>query len=112
MTKKEAKPTAETAAVPASHQPLLASLERFGHQLQHYRVLLFALLLIAIFGFLAYRIYLLAHPASNQAAVDSKVTTVAPSIDPKVIHQLQSLQDNSVNVQALFDQARHNPFAE
>ncbi|HJQ09365.1 MAG TPA: hypothetical protein VJ836_07865 [Candidatus Saccharimonadales bacterium] len=54
----------------------------------------------------------------STAAVDeSKVTEqvqalATPRIDEDAIKQLQTLKDNSVNVQALFDESRTNPFQE
>lgn len=92
---------------------ILEKLTVIGGKVKRYLPALFCLLLIGIYGFLAYRVNLLnsAQPSSSDVTSESKTTQV-PHIDPTVISQLQSLQDNSVSVQALFNQARNNPFQE
>jgi hypothetical protein len=53
----------------------------------------------------------LSNVQPSSTVVTSQVKTVAiPQIDPTVVKQIQNLQDNSVSVQALFNQARTNPF--
>lgn len=41
-------------------------------------------------------------------------TTAAPrtKIDPRAAEQITSLQENSVDIKAIFNEARKNPFAE
>lgn len=78
-----------------------------------YAILLFVLLLSGVYGFVAFKL-LTAHNAqpSDQAISAQVQTTATPHVDPKVVEQMQSLQDHSVNVKTLFDQARSNPFQE
>lgn len=82
-------------------------------RLKRYLVVLFALLLLLVYGFLMYRINVLnsVQPSETDVAAQSKTTQV-PYIDPALIKQIQSLQDNSVNAQALFNEARSNPFQD
>jgi hypothetical protein len=64
-----------------------------------------------LYGFLLLRISDLANMQPSQDSVTSQVKAARlPHIDPAVVKQLHSLQDNSVNVQSLFDQVRNNPF--
>jgi hypothetical protein len=77
-----------------------------------YKVLIFVLFIALVYGFVWIKIngYNNAQPSTQQ--VDSQVQAAAlPHIDQKVLKQIQSLQDNSVSVQALFNQARNNPFS-
>lgn len=37
-------------------------------------------------------------------------TAQLPHIDPNTVQKIEQLKDNSVNVKALFDKARENPF--
>lgn len=77
-----------------------------------YKVAMFLIFVVLIYGFVWLRItdYNTAQPSSGQ--VNNLVQAAsAPHIDPTVLKQIQGLQDNSVNVQALFNQARNNPFA-
>ena len=78
-----------------------------------YAPLLFCLFLAAIYGFVVYRVQVLnaSEPAASDVSTQSRTASV-PHIDPKVLSQLQKLQDNSVSVQTLFNESRSNPFQE
>lgn len=86
---------------------LPASVTSLFRRLRQYRVLLFGLFIALLYGYLVLQI--------NQATgvqPDSSAETVAhtPHIDPALVKQLQQLQDNSVSIKALFNDARSNPF--
>lgn len=91
-----------------------------SYQVQHsmkqvfrYRVLLFLIVVMALYGFVGWRAATLAKAEPTQVAIDSQVkSTNNPHIDQATIDKINQLQDNSVNVQTLFDQARQNPFQE
>lgn len=71
------------------------------------------LLFAAVYVFVIMRISMLSNPAVDNAAVTGESqASPAPRIDDQAAKQLQSLKDNSVNVQTLFDQTRTNPFEE
>jgi len=90
--------------IPAKLMELLGKLNR-------YAVVLFLLLVALVYGFLVLRIQSMQNvQASNNPTPGTVVAT--PHIDQKVVEQLQQLQDNSVSVKSLFDQARSNPFQE
>lgn len=75
--------------------------------------LLFAVFLIAIYGFLSWRILELLQSEPDAAAVSAEVKAVGvPKVDEEVVRKIQQLEDNSVSVQTLFDEARSNPFQE
>ena len=81
------------------------------HRAKRYTVILFLLLLLAVYGFVLMRISSLINAEPSAAAISAQAQTVAiPHINPNTIQQIQNLQSNSVNVQALFNQARTNPF--
>ena len=83
------------------------------HGLRRYAVVVFVLLLAAAYGIVLFRAYTFANAQPDDAAVSAQVkASAAPHIDPTAIQQLQALQDNSVNVQSLFNQTRSNPFQE
>jgi hypothetical protein len=80
---------------------------------KRYIPLLFCLFLVIIYGFLVYRVQVLnSSEPSSSAVANQSITAQVPHIDQNVLNQLKSLQDNSVNVQSLFNQARSNPFQE
>ncbi|HZM63623.1 MAG TPA: hypothetical protein VFB59_00665 [Candidatus Saccharimonadales bacterium] len=77
------------------------------------RILLFVVLVVALYGFIGIKIKSLGNVQPTQEEIASKAdTTTRPNIDQDVVNQIKQLQDNSVTVQALFDQARQNPFRE
>jgi hypothetical protein len=78
---------------------------------QRYAMLAFLAFVLIIYSFVMMRITSLRNtePTPDQVAAQVKSIKV-PHIDEKVVQQLQSLQDNSVSVKALFDKARSNPF--
>jgi len=87
-------------------------LAQLGHKLNRYRVILFAVFVAGVYGFISYKIFVLSNPSTDTNNVSTQVTSLTPHIDVRVVDQLESLQDNSVNVKALFKNARQNPFAE
>src|SRR4051794_9963142 len=94
------------------HQNPKEHLARYLHIARVYAPLAFLIFLAAIYGFLLWRIFSLTSAAPDQAAVNAKLQTVGvPKVDPNVVAKMQHLEDNSVSVQTLFDQARQNPFS-
>jgi hypothetical protein len=90
---------------------LLVVLKARLNRLGRYALPLFICLVALTYGFLLLRVTTLSRAEPDQQQVDSQVNaSQVLRINPDVVKQLNSLQDNSVNVQALFDQARSNPF--
>lgn len=82
-----------------------------GGRLRRYRLALFLVFVACIYGLVIMRINTLLTAEPSPEAVSSQVKANSiPRIDPEVVKRLQELRDNSVNVQALFDQGRNNPF--
>jgi hypothetical protein len=80
---------------------------------RRYLIPVVCLIVLVIYGFLVYRVNILNTTEPSESDIAAKSQTVkVPHIDPVVLKQLKSLQDNSVNVQSLFNQARSNPFQE
>jgi len=79
--------------------------------LRRYSLIIFIVFVASLYGFLVFRISTLSNAQPSQDAVSSQVKKAkVPHIDESVVKQLQSLEDNSVNVKTLFNQARNNPF--
>lgn len=79
--------------------------------LRRYSVLLFLVFVIFLYGFVLLRIDNLINAQPSTDEVNSHVRAAhVPHIDQAVVQQLKSLQDNSVSVKSLFNQARDNPF--
>lgn len=88
-----------------------ASLGGLLKRVRGYAAFIFFLAVAALYGFIIWRINVYSNAPASQSEVSSQVAS-QPHIDPKVVKQMQELQNNSVNVQALFNQARQNPFQE
>ena len=94
-------------------QSLASSLAPLKAFLGRYLAVWFILLIAAVYGFVLYNIQTAVTAEPSQSAIDAKVqSTATPHVDPEVVQQMQSLQDHSVNVQTLFNQARSDPFQE
>jgi len=79
--------------------------------LGHYSIIFFLIFVALIYGFVFLHISSLNSTQPSDQAVSSQIKAAhVPHIDQSVVKQIQSLQDNSVSVQSLFDQARNNPF--
>lgn len=89
-------------------------------QLQHaiiglykMRVILFIALVLLAYSFVVFRIYTLGKVQPSQSSISSESSASSnPKIDPATIAKIKQLQNNSVGAQALFNQARQNPFQE
>ena len=92
---------------------LQTALVAFLKVCSQYAVVWFLLFLAGIYGFVLFQI----NAANSAQPSDASVTTqeqavAAPHIDQAVVEQVLTLQDHSVNVRTLFEQARKNPFSE
>lgn len=81
--------------------------------IKKYEKFLFGLLVLLALIFLVFRINQLSTAEPSNSAIDEKLQGVTrPKIDQAVLDRIQQLQDQNVEVKALFDQARSNPFNE
>lgn len=74
-----------------------------------YRTFIFFLLIASFYGFILWKI----NTYSNAPPSESEKTAQASAqhhIDQSTLDKIQSLQDNSVGVKTIFDEARNNPF--
>ena len=91
-----------------------AALDKATGRLQvvrRYSFLIFLVFVGGLYGFVLFQINNLNNTTPSSDAVNTQVKAAQiPRIDPSLLSQLQSLQDNSVSVNALFNQERSNPF--
>lgn len=94
-----------------STKGLPAQITAIGGRLKRYSLPVFLVFVAVIYGFVLLRINNLSQAEPSDQAVTSQVQAAKiPHIDAAVVKQLETLQDNSVSVQSLFDEARSNPF--
>jgi hypothetical protein len=92
---------------------LLVIGSKAGAAFRRYGGVMFFLLFACVYAFIILRINTLSNVQADQSqAVSQAGATAVPRIDANAAKQLKSLQDNSVNVQTLFEQTRTNPFQE
>lgn len=86
--------------------PLRAGLKR-------HRITLFIVCFLSIYTFLVYQINSLINREPEAAAISSKQQiTKRLTIDQDSIDQILQLEEQNIDVKALFEQARNNPFNE
>ena len=84
-----------------------------GTRIKKYAGVLLFLLFMGVYVYMVFQINTLSNPHVDQNEVQSQAKKLpSPRIDEESAKKLQSLKDNSVNVQTLFDQSRTNPFQE
>ncbi|HSX16898.1 MAG TPA: hypothetical protein VLH86_02245 [Patescibacteria group bacterium] len=81
--------------------------------LSRYTIMGVFLLFMLIYSALVLRINHLSSKEPSDSQVSSELKTIPrPKVDPATLAKIQQLQDQNIQVKALFDQARQNPFAE
>jgi hypothetical protein len=96
----------EVKDIPEKIGPLLA-------KARQYAVLIFFVAIIAAYGFLIFQIDRLARMEPSQDEITERMrTSQRLRIDESAIRRLQLLEDQNVEVQTIFKQARDNPFSE
>lgn len=81
--------------------------------LKKYVVFIFAMVVLLVYGYLVFHINTLASQEPSDDAVAERLKTVQrPKIDEDVVDKIEQLQDQNIQVQTLFQQARDNPFTE
>lgn len=81
--------------------------------LAHNSTFLYVLIVLVAYTFLVVRINILNRSEPTDEAVAEKLQSVQrPKLEPELLKKIQDLQDQNVEVQSLFKQARDNPFSE
>lgn len=81
--------------------------------IKRYVSLFFVVTMLAVFGFLVFRINQFSSLEPSEDAIAEKLQSVQrPKLDQAIVDKIQQLQDQNIEVQSLFDQARSNPFSE
>ncbi len=88
-------------------------LRQLLQRVRKYVVFIFFVVVALMYSFLVFRINSLSSHEPTDDQVTERLQTVhRPKIDQAALDKIQQLQDNSTDVQALFKQARDNPFQE
>ncbi len=91
-------------------KPLL--LKAYGW-LKRYSLIICIIVISLMYGYLMYQINNLNNRQPSQQEVTEKLEQIGqPSISEETVDKLKALEENSTEVQSLFQQARENPFQE
>ena len=90
---------------------LSSHFKKLASTLNAYKIFAFFLFVAAIYGYILWRINVFSNTPANPDK-EAAQTVAQPHIDPAIVAKIKSLQDHSVSVQSLFDDARQNPFQE
>jgi hypothetical protein len=78
-----------------------------------YKTMITFVVIVGIFGFIFFRIGQFNSIEPTEQQIDEKLQDVQrPRIDKSVIEKLEKLENQNIQVQTLFQQARENPFKE
>lgn len=92
---------------------IISKLEPVSIFAKKYTAFILTIVMLIIVGFLVFRINQYSSSKPSEDAVSEKLKTVQrPRIDKAVLDKIENLQDQNVQVQSLFEQARNNPFSE
>lgn len=84
-----------------------------GKFIAKYSVFLVVILVLCAYSFIVWRIRTLANDEPDSDVVSERLDSLKrPKIDQSTIDKIQKLQDTNVQVKALFNQARDNPFQD
>jgi hypothetical protein len=75
-----------------------------------YRSIIFVIFVGIIYAYVLIEINSLSNVEPNPADISSSETVTIPKLDQSTLSKIESLQDNSVKVKTLFNQARVSPF--
>ncbi len=92
---------------------IIRGLGKALQQVRPYVGLAFFVMLSLMYGFVLLQLNTLSSAPVDETKVTLQASTSPTlNVDPKAAAQLQSLKDNSSNVEALFEQNRTDPFHE
>lgn len=96
-----------------SFYSLVSNIQPYFRKLGRYKVIIFLVAVLGLYVVLVQHIGQLIQNEPSQSQVDSKLSPVNKlTVDQDAIKRITDLEQQNVEVQALFNQARENPFTE
>lgn len=96
----------ELKDVPAKLKPALDFMKR-------YMMFIALIAALVVFGFFVFRINQFSRVEPSEEAIQERLETAnRPRIDASVVDKIEQLEDQNIEVQTLFNEARNNPFSE
>jgi hypothetical protein len=96
-----------------SKDSIASTFKGFVLKLRSYSVTIFAIFVLASYGFLVYQISALSNIKPNEEQVlEQQQVIKRPQIDEETVRKIEQLEDQNIAVQSLFKAARDNPFQD
>lgn len=90
-----------------------ASWMQLPRKLQKYVVEIFAIFVLAVYGFLVFQINSLGNIEPNEDKIMEEQQVIKrPQIDEEAVAKIQQLEAENIAIQSLFKEARDNPFKD
>lgn len=81
--------------------------------IKRFRLVIFVVLFASIYVYLFFLINTLTTKKPSQAAVDQELRTVKRlKVDENAVNQMLQLTEESIEVKAIYEETRNNPFSE
>lgn len=92
--------------IPAKFTPLLNSIKEYSG-------FIIVLIVLTAYGFIIWQIrsYVIQSPAEIKVSEEVAKLNL-PKVDEQAIQTIEQLEDSNIQVKALFENARQNPFVE
>jgi hypothetical protein len=92
---------------------ILPKLKSAAYMLKQYMIVIFIVVLVLIYGFLAFKIGTISGTEPDEDAVLQQLEdTRQLQVDQDAITKIERLKDQNIAVQSLFKAARDNPFQD
>lgn len=81
--------------------------------LRRYAVMIFIIGFVGVYAYLVMRVNTLVQTEPSESQLDEKLKDIKRTkIDEEAVMNIMRLRDQNVEVEALFEEARDNPFSE
>jgi len=92
-------------------EPYLQKLTGAKDFFVRYAVMIFVFTIVLLFGFMTFGIAKYANLEPTESQKDDKISSLRTvKLDEKSIEKIQSLKDQNISIESLFDNGRDNPF--
>lgn len=90
-----------------------ALLLRVKESIKPYIGFVFIIIILGMYGLVIWQIRSFVTQEPSEAKISEQLNTInVPKVDEDAIRQITELEDSNVQVKALFENARQNPFTE
>lgn len=94
-------------------EKLLSTITSYAKILQQHLPLIIIVAFCGLYGYIIMQISTISGYTPDETEVTEQVTAVSkPKVDTQTAKIIESLEEQNINVQTIFNEARDNPFSE